>query len=79
MNDSGSSLVLAIGGGSVLDMAKLIRFFFSYSGDKTGNSFRKEQDLTSVELCCLQRREQVVKQPILPFYIKINIKYYCCS
>ena len=45
LNDSGSSLVLAIGGGSVLDMAKLIRFFFSYSGDKTGNSFRKEQDL----------------------------------
>ena len=40
LNDSGSSLVLAIGGGSVLDMAKLIRFFFSYSGDKTGNSFR---------------------------------------
>lgn len=45
LNDSGSSLVLAIGGRSVLDMAKLIRFFFSYSGDKTGNSFRKEQDL----------------------------------
>lgn len=37
-------LILAIGGGSVLDMAKLIRFFYSYSGNITG-PFRKEKDM----------------------------------
>ncbi|MCM1030191.1 MAG: phosphonoacetaldehyde reductase [Oscillibacter sp.] len=38
------SVIVAVGGGSVLDMAKLLRFFYSYSGDFTGNSFQKERE-----------------------------------
>ena len=37
--------IVAIGGGSVLDMAKLIRFFHSYSGDILGNQFIQKQNL----------------------------------
>lgn len=38
-------LILAIGGGSVLDMAKLLRFFYSYSGNKIGRVFEKIENL----------------------------------
>ena len=37
--------IIAVGGGSVLDMAKLIRFFFSYSGDFRNSEFTKEKEL----------------------------------
>lgn len=33
-------IILAVGGGSVLDMAKLIRFFYTYTGDVTGKVFQ---------------------------------------
>lgn len=39
------SVVVAVGGGSVLDMAKLLRFFYSYSGDPTSAKFEKKQEL----------------------------------
>lgn len=38
-------IIIAIGGGSVLDMAKLLRFFYSYSGDYIGKEFTKERSL----------------------------------
>ena len=38
-------IIIAIGGGSVLDMAKLLRFFYSYSGDYIGTEFTKERSL----------------------------------
>lgn len=40
-----SSLIIGIGGGSVLDMSKLLRFFYSYSGDAIGQIFKKEHEL----------------------------------
>lgn len=45
LSKSHPNIILAIGGGSVLDMAKLIRFFHSYSGDPTVGAFVKERDL----------------------------------
>jgi len=38
-------LIIAIGGGSVLDMAKLIRFFYAYQGNITDIVFNKINDL----------------------------------
>lgn len=35
-------IVIAVGGGSVLDMSKLIRFFNCYTGEVTEKSFKKE-------------------------------------
>lgn len=37
-------LFLAVGGGSVLDMAKLIRFFYAYGGNPVGKDFVKKSD-----------------------------------
>lgn len=42
---SKSSLIVGVGGGSVLDMSKLLRFFYSYSGEATGCEFLKEKEL----------------------------------
>lgn len=42
---SNSSLIVGIGGGSVLDMSKLLRFFYSYSGEATEREFLKERKL----------------------------------
>lgn len=39
------SVIVAVGGGSVLDMAKLIRFFYSYSGEPISGKFDKEKEL----------------------------------
>lgn len=38
-------LIIAIGGGSVIDMAKLMRFFYSYSGDKKKNIYQRKKPL----------------------------------
>lgn len=38
-------MILAVGGGSVLDMAKLLRFFYSYSGNPAGTEFTKQKEL----------------------------------
>ena len=40
-----ADLIIAVGGGSVLDMAKLVRFFYSYRGDVIGKSFEKTRNL----------------------------------
>lgn len=45
LKNSGADAIIAVGGGSVLDMAKLIRFFNSYKGEVTGKSFEKVRDL----------------------------------
>ena len=39
------SAIVAVGGGSVLDMAKLVRFFHSYKGDIVAGEYEKERDL----------------------------------
>lgn len=36
--------IFAVGGGSVLDMAKLMRFFHSYEGDPTGKVFKMNSE-----------------------------------
>ncbi len=41
---SSASFVIAVGGGSVIDMAKLIRFFHSFSGEPTSDHFIKERE-----------------------------------
>lgn len=38
-------IIIAIGGGSVLDISKLIRFFYSYVGNPIGTKFEKKKDL----------------------------------
>ena len=38
-------IIIAIGGGSVLDISKLIRFFHSYDGDPIGTDFNKKKEL----------------------------------
>lgn len=38
-------IIIAIGGGSVLDISKLIRFFYSYDGNPIGTEFYKKKDL----------------------------------
>lgn len=45
LESTGASIVIAIGGGSVLDMAKLIRFFYSYNGDLEKGNFNKKREL----------------------------------
>lgn len=42
LKSSKVDFIIAVGGGSVIDMAKLIRFFSSYKGDITGKSYEKE-------------------------------------
>ena len=42
LRTSQPSVIVAIGGGSVLDMSKLLRFFYSYSGEMTGKNFKQE-------------------------------------
>lgn len=42
LKNSKADFIIAVGGGSVMDMAKLIRFFCCYKGDITGKSFKKE-------------------------------------
>ncbi len=48
LHTTNSSVIVAIGGGSVLDMAKLIRFFYSYAGNPVGSSFKKKRELLSL-------------------------------
>lgn len=45
LEKSNPDLILAIGGGTAIDIAKLIRFRYSYAGGLTGNSFAKERAL----------------------------------
>jgi alcohol dehydrogenase class IV len=40
-----NSLILGVGGGSVLDTAKLIRFFSSYSGTPVSGSYKKIEEV----------------------------------
>ena len=42
IKSSKADFIIAVGGGSVMDMAKLIRFFCCYTGDITSKSFKKE-------------------------------------
>lgn len=45
LQESGADVIVACGGGSVLDMAKLVRFASSYKGDLTKASFEKTNEL----------------------------------
>lgn len=45
LNAFKADMIIAVGGGSVLDMAKLLRFFYSYSGDPAGTEFKKQREL----------------------------------
>lgn len=45
LRSSKASAIIACGGGSVLDMAKLVRFSNSYDGELTGSSFEKSREL----------------------------------
>lgn len=38
-------IFITVGGGSVLDMGKLIRFFYSFSGEISNNAYSKESDV----------------------------------
>lgn len=42
---SEATVIIACGGGSVIDMAKLIRFAYAYEGELTGDSFLKKAEL----------------------------------
>lgn len=43
--ESAADIIIAVGGGSVLDMAKLLRFSYSYEGNLTGKDFVKRKKL----------------------------------
>ena len=45
LEEFNADIIIAIGGGSVLDISKLIRFFYSYDGDPIGTKFEKKKDL----------------------------------
>ena len=45
LKQSGASAVIACGGGSVLDMAKLVRFIYSYEGELISNVFMKRCEI----------------------------------
>ena len=45
LSECKADIILAVGGGSVLDMSKLIRFFSCYMGDVTSKSFKKAGEL----------------------------------
>lgn len=68
---SNSSLIVGIGGGSVLDMSKLLRFFYSYSGEATGCKFLKEKELLPL-IALPRQRVRVVKLLIFQYCIKIK-------
>lgn len=46
LKSSNADFIIAVGGGSVMDMAKLIRFFSCYKGNITGKSFEKDGSLS---------------------------------
>lgn len=45
LSANGADAIIAVGGGSVIDMAKLVRFFYSYKGNIRDNSYRKQKDM----------------------------------
>jgi alcohol dehydrogenase class IV len=45
LSEYSADILVAIGGGSVLDMGKLIRFLYSYKGSITDNQFAKQREL----------------------------------
>jgi len=45
VNGRSVSAIVAVGGGSVLDMAKLVRFFHAYKGGIAVGEYEREQDL----------------------------------
>lgn len=45
LRGSRADFIIAVGGGSVLDMSKLVRFFNSYEGEVTGKTFEKINNL----------------------------------
>lgn len=48
LEQSRSEFIIACGGGSVIDMAKLIRFANTYEGELTGNDFQKRAELITL-------------------------------
>lgn len=45
LQSSDATVIIACGGGSVIDMAKLVRFRYSYNGDLTEGNFIKRRDV----------------------------------
>lgn len=45
LRQSQASIIVAVGGGSVLDMSKLLRFFYSYSSGVIGSEYEKRCEL----------------------------------
>ena len=45
LRECSADIIIAVGGGSVLDMSKLIRFFYCYKGDVTDKCFEKTGEL----------------------------------
>lgn len=45
LRECSADMIVAVGGGSVLDIAKLIRFFNSYKGDVTDKFFERSSEL----------------------------------
>jgi alcohol dehydrogenase class IV len=45
ISECSADVIVAIGGGSVLDMGKLIRFLYSFKGDIKKNEFVKQRDI----------------------------------
>jgi len=45
LSESHADLIIGIGGGSVLDMSKIIRFYYSFSEDSITGEFSKQRDL----------------------------------
>lgn len=44
LKTANADIILAVGGGSVLDMAKLIRFYYAFTGDPVGGVYKKERN-----------------------------------
>ena len=73
---SKSDIIIACGGGSVLDMAKLIRFKAAYDGDLVDSVFEKKKELTPLIACHRNRLEYSLLLTTVPRHKPLKTGQY---